>query len=543
MERQDLSGQVLDGRYRVIERVGKGGMGSVYRADDQKLRRTVAVKVMNEHVPEGLGARKRFEREARAMAMLEHPHCASILDVGMHDGHPFVVMDFIAGQSLDELVASGPLPIARAVEITRQILFGLAHAHEHGIVHRDIKPANIVLSQKAGMGDHVKILDFGLAKIGQETSNLTAGVIVGTPSYMSPEQIRGLLLDGRADVYACGVLLFELLTGHKPFRAETPDPLATCMMHLSVPPPRLADKLPGDFGALEDVIEHALAKERDQRFSSAMAFANALAAAIGSRASSPVIAAPEPVTTALGPIATQPTQLAPNPTVALGDHDLLRGPSLVALPHAPPPPRSRKRIEIAAASLCAVVAIVIAAVAAPSSSASQPTTAVVDANRGSAEPVAVRPPADDPPASLDPPDPNPAPDDAVARVIAKADQHLARRWRDGAIDVLVKARRTYPDDPRLPYRAGLLYLEKLWWPDGLKQLRAAIALDPALREDPALIRAAVRAFIATAQIDWQLASFLRNDIGVAARPFLEEVVAQDKNAFHRNRAKAELARR
>ena len=168
---------------------------------------------------------------------------------------------------------------------------------------------------------------------------------------------------------------------------------------------------------------------------------------------------------------------------------------------------------------------------------------MVDANRGSAEPVAVRPPADDPPASLDPPDPNPAPDDAVARVIAKADQHLARRWRDGAIDVLVKARRTYPDDPRLPYRAGLLYLEKLWWPDGLKQLRAAIALDPALREDPALIRAAVRAFIATAQIDWQLASFLRNDIGAAARPFLEEVVAQDKNAFHRNRAKAELARR
>ncbi|HWU86508.1 MAG TPA: serine/threonine-protein kinase, partial [Kofleriaceae bacterium] len=281
VEHQDLSGQVLDGRYRVIGRVGKGAMGSVYRAEHLKLGRVVAVKVMNEQIGDEAASRRRFEREAAAMAKLEHPHCASVLDVGMHGDQPFVVMDFVSGQSLDALVAEGPLPIARAVELTRQILFGLAHAHEHGIIHRDIKPANIVLSQKSGMGDHVKILDFGLAKLSQETSNLTVGLIVGTPSYMAPEQILGWVPDPRVDIYACGVLLFELLTGIKPFRAPSNDPLAICMAHLNNPRPRLADAAPGrDFGALEDVITHALAKDRDHRFKTANAFANALDAAV-----------------------------------------------------------------------------------------------------------------------------------------------------------------------------------------------------------------------------------------------------------------------
>src|SRR6187431_659820 len=143
VEPADLIGVVLDGRYRIIEPVAQG-----------------------------------------AMARLEHPHCAAVVDVGLHEDRPFVVMDFVSGQNLkDVLAAEAPLPIVRAVEILRQILSGLAHAHELGIIHRDIKPANLVLSQKAGLGDHIKVLDFGLARLSQDSS-LTTGLAVGTPSYM-----------------------------------------------------------------------------------------------------------------------------------------------------------------------------------------------------------------------------------------------------------------------------------------------------------------------------------------------------------------------
>src|SRR5688572_13583049 len=153
VERGDLTGAILDGRYRVIEPVAEGAMGVVYRAERIKLGRIVAIKVLHDVLPNELSGRKRFEIEAMAMAKLEHPHCASVLDVGVHEDRPFVVMDFVAGQNLKDVIAMGPQPILRATEIVRQVLSGLAHAHEHGIIHRDIKPANIVLSHKTGLGD------------------------------------------------------------------------------------------------------------------------------------------------------------------------------------------------------------------------------------------------------------------------------------------------------------------------------------------------------------------------------------------------------
>jgi serine/threonine-protein kinase len=282
VERGDLTGALLDGRYRVIEPVAEGAMGIIYRAERVKLGRIVAIKVLHDVLPNELSGRKRFEIEAMAMAKLEHPHCASVLDVGVHGDRPFVVMDFVSGQNLKELISRGPLPIPRAAEIVRQVLSGLAHAHEHGIIHRDIKPANIVLSQKVGLGDHVKILDFGLARLADTSQNLTAGLAVGTPAYMAPEQVRGQKLDHRADLYACGVLLFELVTGQKPFQSETDDPIEVCRMQLSAPVPRLDDKLPGTaFGELEAVVAKALAKRAGKRYASAQAFAAALDAATG----------------------------------------------------------------------------------------------------------------------------------------------------------------------------------------------------------------------------------------------------------------------
>lgn len=255
-------------------------MGVVYRAERLKLGRIVAIKVLHDELPNELSSRKRFEIEAMAMAKLEHPHCAAVLDVGMHEDKPFVVMDFVSGQDLKALIEQGRVPPARAVEIVRQVLSGLAHAHELGIIHRDIKPANIVLSQKAGLGDHVKVLDFGLARLQAETTSpLTTGIVLGTPAYMAPEQIRGIAIDARADLYACGVLLMELLTGKKPFHSEKDDPIEVVSMHLKVPPPRLADLAPGvEFGGLEAIVARALAKAASDRFQSAQEFVTALEA-------------------------------------------------------------------------------------------------------------------------------------------------------------------------------------------------------------------------------------------------------------------------
>jgi serine/threonine-protein kinase len=278
----DLTGAVLDGRYKVIEAVAEGAMGVVYRAERLKLGKIVAIKVLHEELPNELSSRQRFEIEATAMAKLEHPNCAAVLDVGTHEGRPFVVMDFITGEDLKSLVEQGPVPVARAVDIVRQVLSGIAHAHELGIIHRDIKPANILLSQKVGLGDHVKILDFGLARLqAEQTSKLTTGIVVGTPAYMAPEQIRGNAIDTRADLYACGVLLFELLTAHKPFHSDNDDPIEVVQMHLKQPPPRLADKQPGtDFGELEAVVAKALAKAADDRYQTAGELAAALDGAV-----------------------------------------------------------------------------------------------------------------------------------------------------------------------------------------------------------------------------------------------------------------------
>jgi serine/threonine-protein kinase len=290
----DLTGAVLDGRYRVIEPIAEGAMGIVYRAERVKLGKIVAIKVLHDELPNELSSRKRFEIEAMAMAKLEHPHVAGVLDVGIHNDRPFFVMDFVSGVDLKEVVAAGPIPILRAVEIVRQVLSGLAHAHEHGIIHRDIKPANVVLSQKAGLGDHVKILDFGLARLDANASNLTTGIVVGTPSYMAPEQIRGTAIDKRADLYACGVLMFELLTGKKPFISLKDDPIEVCSMHLKMKPPRLADIQPGlDFGRLEGIVARALAKPAGERYQSAEEFAAALDVAVPRhRTATPVAGVP-----------------------------------------------------------------------------------------------------------------------------------------------------------------------------------------------------------------------------------------------------------
>jgi serine/threonine-protein kinase len=298
-----LIGAILDGRYRVVERLAEGAMGVVYRGERTKLHRAVAVKFLQAELADEPARRQRFEVEARAMARLDHPHCAAVIDVGLHAGMPYVVMDYVRGDNLRNVIDAGALDPPRAVAIMKQILSGLAHAHELGIFHRDIKPANVMLADRTGLGEQVRILDFGLARLRDQESALTAGVVIGTPAYMAPEQCTGGLIDGGTDLYACGVLLFEMLTGDKPFDADQAVEILRHQLH-STPP-----RLPPSFGALGDVVARALAKAPADRYGSAAEMIAALDAATGA-----AVATPPPVSP-LGAVA-----LPPPPSAAVATH-------------------------------------------------------------------------------------------------------------------------------------------------------------------------------------------------------------------------------
>jgi len=270
-------GSVLQERYRILERLAVGSMGIVYRAERLLLGRPLAVKFLHASYAADPTFIQRFERETRVMGRLAHPHCVSVIDFGV-DGGPYVVMEFVSGGTLRSLLEGGRQTVERACYITRQILAGLAHAHSLGIIHRDIKPANIILMEATGTGDHVRILDFGLATLREaHSADIShSAIVIGTPNYMSPEQSVGGKADVRSDVYSTGVVLFELLTGRKPFTSE--DTFELLSMHRSAPIPRLANVVPDvDFPpGLQEVLDRALAKSQEERFQTAMDFALAL---------------------------------------------------------------------------------------------------------------------------------------------------------------------------------------------------------------------------------------------------------------------------
>ena len=232
-------GTIVGERYRIVSRIGVGGMGAVYRAEHTMMRRDLAIKVL---LPELSGKEefaRRFEREAESASRLDHPNIITTTDFGRTgDGSLFLAMEFLAGTSLGAAIAAGPMRIERALAIERQILRGLDHAHAAGVVHRDLKPENIMLVERDGQRDVVKILDFGIAKVTEPQSGgqaLTqAGVIFGTPEYLSPEQALGEAVDARADIYAAGVILYEMLAGRRPFESE--DKVKIISMHLAHAP-------------------------------------------------------------------------------------------------------------------------------------------------------------------------------------------------------------------------------------------------------------------------------------------------------------------
>ncbi|KUM96775.1 hypothetical protein AQI88_09755 [Streptomyces cellostaticus] len=292
---------VLGGRYELVEKLGQGGMGTVHRGVDRRLRRTVAVKLLSSALAHDPQSRARFQREAHAAAALNHPAVATIHDVGEEphpddDPRPYLVMEYVQGATLAEVLRGGPLPVADAVNAACAVLDALRHSHECGIVHRDIKPSNIMLTGP----DTVKVLDFGIAKAFAETATRItgSGAAIGTPAYLSPEQINGAEIDHRADLYAMGCLLHELLTGQPPFRGESP--FAVMHQHLFAAPEPVSRLRPQVPPAVEAVILRALGKDPKERFADAGQMREALADAL-TQTSMPTVQATTP-----GPPATRP---------------------------------------------------------------------------------------------------------------------------------------------------------------------------------------------------------------------------------------------
>jgi serine/threonine-protein kinase len=274
-----LVGHTLDDKYRLEERLGIGGMGTVYRARHLLIDRPVAVKVLNPRFVEDEAARARFRREAKACGRLQHVNAVTVTDFGQsRDGYVYLVMELLEGRTLrDVLAKEGPLDAARSVALMLQISAAVAAAHEAGIIHRDLKPANIFIVQRAEVPAVVKVLDFGIAKLAadsldeDEANTLTAvGAMIGTPRYMSPEQCDGVELTPAADVYSLGVILYEMLTGAVPFSGSTP--LSIAMKHTGEMPRSPRDFVASIPPALEEVVLHTLEKRPQDRPGNAAEF-------------------------------------------------------------------------------------------------------------------------------------------------------------------------------------------------------------------------------------------------------------------------------
>jgi serine/threonine-protein kinase len=531
-------GRLIDDRYRLEARLAAGGMGVVYRAARIGIGKPVAVKFLLEQYARVADLVKRFEREAAAMSRLAHPHLISVIDYGVALGSPYLVMEFETGQLLGDLLTHGALPPARAVGIIRQVLSGVRHAHASGVVHRDIKPDNVMLI--AGVErDFVKILDFGLAKIlagdGVDATQLTqTGFALGTPGYMSPEQAQGDKIDLRTDLYAVGVVLYEMVVGHQPFLAKSPQELLRKHMDEKPTPPRKAGAEQAS-PELEQVILRALEKLPARRWQTAAEFAAALEATPEAQPSDVVVVRTEGEERTDSELALARTM---TPLEAAAQRELSRavtrtavdpprgsllrrisigvgvgafiGAALLMWAHE----RARRRVLARMVQAPPAAALAPPAVHAHAPPAVTPAAAPAQTPAGAGttdtgeDPAAATrgteadgedngtgegdeaapPPEDTPGRALErdhtmPPERIPSVH-ALARMVAagKVDQ---------AIPLLYAARELSPHEARVPLLLGHAYFRKVWRTDGLREYRAALTLEPALRDDAVLMHNAV----------------------------------------------------
>ena len=318
---------ILDGQFQILQKIGSGGMGAVYKALQPAMNRMVGVKILHPKLANRKDLVSRFRREARAMSHLSHPNTVKVFLYGeLEDGSLYIVMEFLDGKNLNQAVrAEGPFPMERALPILIQVCGALDEAHRQGIIHRDLKPENIFLCQQAGIKDYPKVLDFGLAKVTEREMRpgsviLTQeGMVFGTPEFMSPEQAQGKVLTAASDIYSLSVILYEVLTGKLPFEARTA--MEYIQAHVTTPPISIQDRVPGKTfpPLLWEVVERAMRKRPEERFATAADFATAMQAVLngattmpenlGQGALAPHLATPAPAVPSSVPSSAVPSKV------------------------------------------------------------------------------------------------------------------------------------------------------------------------------------------------------------------------------------------
>ncbi len=479
-----MVGTILGDRYRIASRIGEGGMGMVYLGEHILMKKQVAIKLLHEDLGLVDDAVKRFEREAQSASRLNHPGIVGVTDFGRaQNGLLFLVMEYVAGRSLAEVIRGRALPLEHALHLTRLILRGLAHAHEAGIVHRDLKPANIMVIEREGASDVVKILDFGIAKMTDPEDNhdvaLTrGGMIFGTPSYMSPEQAAGDPVDTRSDLYSCGVILFEMLTGRKPFVAD--DLVKLMAMQITAPTPRFAEAAPHLQipRSVEAAVMHALAKSREDRFSSALEFLDALD---GAEMPTPGL----PVAQSVAQITTTVKQLG-----------------LRVRAEAIRTWQDRRRRNIAGGILAVFL-----------------TLTAVTGLFGESDPV---------PAPVQP---------ELQKPMQQVEAKLATGDLKEARVLLMQQLSKHPDSARIHFHLGTIAFVENRPDEGLQHYTRALEFDPGLRGDAALMMN-LRALLQDRTRAESALAFLIDHIGKPARNTLSDLASKDRRPSIRRKARA-----
>ena len=342
---------ILNGQFQILQKIGSGGMGSVYKALQRDMNRMVAVKILHPKLTNRKDLVSRFRREARAMSHLTHPNTVKVFLYGeLDDGSLYIIMEFLDGKNLNQTVrAEGPLPVERALPILIQACGALDEAHKQGIVHRDLKPENIFLCTQGGMKDFAKVLDFGLAKVTEREMRpgsliLTqAGMVFGTPEFMSPEQAPGKTLGPASDIYSLAVILYEVLSGKLPFEAKTA--MEYIQHHVTQPPIALGDRAPDKSfpPLLWPVLRRAMEKKPEDRFTSAADFADAMKAVLAGATELPphLSSGRDQATARMNAATGQPMNVAPpatqvQVTQAQGPSSIVNSSPLPRLQSAPP---------------------------------------------------------------------------------------------------------------------------------------------------------------------------------------------------------------
>ena len=505
-EPDPLVGRVLDRRYRMDAVLGAGGVGVVYRGTHTHLNRPVAIKVLHPHFGEIEDLRRRFEREAKALSTLAHPNIVAISDYGIADGMPYLAMELLEGRTLAELLdGDGPPEPDVAIDIVRQILRGLAFAHTHKIVHRDLKPANVFLVALPDAPNHVKLLDFGLAKVfsldedqsPNEPTLTKMGTILGTPAYMSPEQAAGVAVDERTDVYAVGVLFFELLTGRFPFDGETRADILRAHIVNDVPHP--SEVRPGleVSHATDALIRRAMAKNRAGRF----ADGTSMLAAVD--ALERPIATVHVVTEAVSSV-RQKSERSENPTLVSSSRPSGRR-------SAAPSKRSIVGVALALMALVGSLAglwFLREATAEPDPPvpAGRATRQPSQSGSSKREPQAPRavppspPPQEAPTATPPAPIPNrpPARETLILRTLPRELRSLAAQAIAGhtlnasQLRRLRGYQRDHRDDARPFLILGHDFANRDWFTSAIERYERAITMDPSVRGDTTLQRQLLR---------------------------------------------------